>query len=252
MEAHGQPRDVARALNNVANIVDMRGDAERALALHGRALAIRRQIGDHNGVGYSLGNMAALYIDQDDHRRAASLAAEAYVLAVEAGDRLASSTWQGILAEVAEMEGDYRRALALYAESLAVRRELGVRFAVLGALSNMIRTHWRLGEVAAAKPLLAEALALAGEIGASQAGALLNAARLIGSNDPARALRWLLAARAQPDFTPSARHAAEWDALEAAWRAQSTAIQEPSPLAEAMAEALAWAGGETNDTRSTS
>ena len=115
----------AQLLNGAASVALPRGDYRRAEALYGQALALRRSLGDAEGVAYALNNLGMAAFEQ----------------------------------------GDLARATGLLGESLRCFRSLGWAHGTAFALDNLGRTLIYRREEAAALPLLEEALSLWRSIG---------------------------------------------------------------------------------------
>jgi DNA-binding CsgD family transcriptional regulator/tetratricopeptide (TPR) repeat protein len=114
------PATRARALHFLGNLAVDFSDNARARALFEASLAIRRELGDQQGIAASLNGLG--------------------IVAIE--------------------EGDYDRARRLHEESLAIRGEIDDQVGVGHSIYNLGRTSAEAGDLAAARPLLQAALDL--------------------------------------------------------------------------------------------
>lgn len=80
-------RERAEALQGAGNLSHSRGEYKSATKYHAEALAIRRDLGDLEGVGRSLGSMAKAALNQGGIEGAEQLFAESLAASRAAGDR---------------------------------------------------------------------------------------------------------------------------------------------------------------------
>ena len=123
----GDTQGIAAALNSLGNVAYRQGDYARAATLHEEALALRRALGDSRGIAYSLDNQGLAAQAQGDHGWAAALHEEALALRRALGDTWGIAASLSNLGNVAYQQGDYARALALHGESLRLSRDIGAR-----------------------------------------------------------------------------------------------------------------------------
>jgi predicted ATPase/transcriptional regulator with XRE-family HTH domain/Tfp pilus assembly protein PilF len=166
VESHQTPAAArALALNEAGTLAYLQGDHGRAVALYVEALALRRALGDTQGMAQSLNNLGNAADDQGDSRRAAALFEEALALCRELEDTWGIATLLGNLGVAAEREGDYGRAATLYEETLTLRRGLGDTWGIANSLGNLgLVVAWQ-GEYGRAVALCEESLALRRALG---------------------------------------------------------------------------------------
>jgi len=121
----GQEEARAKALNGAGNLAYNQGDVLTARRLHEESLAIRRAIGDRQGVAGSLNNLALIARGHGDYVDARLRIDEAIAINQELGNR----DWEAInlsnLGSVKHHEGDYAAAHTLYARSLDIFMDIG-------------------------------------------------------------------------------------------------------------------------------
>ena len=155
-----------RALLSAAFVAWQVGDVDRAKELAEESLAIRRDDGDAEGVGWSLalvGRMAQLA--EGDCARAISLLEEALAILRAEGDRKGVLWVLQQLGSVTWTEGYYDRAVPFLEESLTMARELRSPVAVgwsLGLLGGVARSA---GDLPRARALLEQTLAVFQSVG---------------------------------------------------------------------------------------
>jgi tetratricopeptide (TPR) repeat protein len=120
----GDLKAVARALSNLANVVKLQGDYDRARSLYAECLSIFRGLGDRTGVGWSLNYQGDAARDQGDFASARSLYERALAIFWELGDRWGIAGTLADLGSLAGEQGDYSTAHSLYRESIIIFQEL--------------------------------------------------------------------------------------------------------------------------------
>ena len=158
--------DLAESLNNLASLLQDRGDLAGAEPLHREALAIwRKALGDgHPRVATSLNNLAGLLKSRDDLAGAEPLYRESLSIWRKAvGDEhpdVAASL--NNLASLLTARGDLAGAEPLYREALAIwRKALGDEHPrVATSLNNLASLLQDRGDLVGPEPLYREALAI--------------------------------------------------------------------------------------------
>ncbi|HUS15119.1 MAG TPA: tetratricopeptide repeat protein, partial [Chloroflexia bacterium] len=163
--AVGDHQGVASSLNNLALVAHAQGDLPHTMALHEQSLAIKRELNDAWGIASSLGNMGIVAQDQGAYEEARRLHAESLAIRRSLGDTQGIANSLNSLGVTLLALGDAAGAWALHQESLALKRELGDRAGSALSLLNLGETQRFDGHYAEAVPLYAEALALCRELG---------------------------------------------------------------------------------------
>src|SRR5262249_43812917 len=137
------------------------GEFERSAALYEESLALRRELGDKQGIASALTNLAVAEIRHGPSReRAAARLEESLALSRELGNREGEARALAALADAALVDGDFRRAAALIGEGLGVARAVGSKplladclrqLAVLAAAQGLL--EWAARGFAAAAAL---------------------------------------------------------------------------------------------------
>ena len=250
-----------RALIVAGDIAAWQKDNEHALSRHGEAAALARSLGDAWGVAMALYGLGSDAVDREELPQAEPLLAESLAHFRAIGD-----TWGAALARskqgiLALAQGDHVRADVYLKEALAVFRERQDWRFVAGVLDELGHLALARGDGRSARRAQAEALALSVSLGdrtgiawglmgqagvAALVGRAEQATRLLGA---AATLREVVGARLAPQ--EQAMHdqieADAQAALGAAGFAAAWVEGAALPLADAVAEAIAVAGGEADD-----
>ena len=163
----GDSQGISDSLSTLGNVAYSQGEYGRAAALHGEALALRRQLGDSRGIANSLNNLGNVAYSQGEYGRAAALHGEALALRRQLGDSRGIGDSLNNLGNVAHSQGEYGRAAALHGEALALRRRLGDSRGIANSLNNLGNVAHSQGEYGRAAALHGEALALRRQLGDS-------------------------------------------------------------------------------------
>jgi tetratricopeptide (TPR) repeat protein len=150
----------ATALNGTGVLAAGLGAYARAAVLHEEALAVRRALGNKDGITSSLNHLGVVAQAQGDYARALALYEEALALYRELEDQMGIAACLNHLGEVARAQGDCPRALALSEEAQALQRALGDKQGIAGSLNTLGLVAQEQGDYARAAALHEESLAL--------------------------------------------------------------------------------------------
>jgi tetratricopeptide (TPR) repeat protein len=137
----GDSEGVAGALNNLGLIAAWIGDYEEAMALHGESLELRRALGDTLGEAQSLSNLGDVMTASGDFAPAEAFHQESLRLRDAAQDAAGGAYAHYNLGELARLRGDDARAELQLQESFR-------RFDALGDKLGIAYAQWSLGELA--------------------------------------------------------------------------------------------------------
>lgn len=124
----------AKALHAAGNLTFDQDDYPRATALHEASLALKRELGDVEGVARSLTNLGNIACEQGDYGRATRRYEESLVLCRQLDDAWLTANVLHNLGRVARLQGEYARATGLLGEALTLRQQLGDREALAKSL----------------------------------------------------------------------------------------------------------------------
>ncbi|HEY1437015.1 MAG TPA: tetratricopeptide repeat protein [Casimicrobiaceae bacterium] len=161
----GDRNGIAQSLANLGTVARYQGSFASARALHEESLAIRRELGSRGSIARSLNNLGNVALDQGDYPSARALHEEGLAIMRELGDRWSIATSLNNLGDVAYAQGDYPAARALYEEGLAIMRELGEPKSVANALNGLGLVVCQQGDFASARALYEESLVIRRELG---------------------------------------------------------------------------------------
>ncbi len=155
----------ASALNSLGNMLSYLGDIARTRTAYEASLALRRELGDRQGIADCLNNLGILETDAGDYARARELHEASLAVRRELGDQPGLALALNNLGDLALATGDLTRAWDLHQEALTVRRELRDLRGVAYSHNNLGAVAARRGDAGVARPLLAEALNRFQELG---------------------------------------------------------------------------------------
>lgn len=181
--------DVAKSMNDLANLLRRMAEYPEAEALYREALAMRRRLygAEHPEVATILNNLGAVRDRQSDYDQAEDYYRQALALRRQVfGTRhedVAES--QNALANVLRRMGRYDEAELLYLASLDVRRQLfGAEHPIVAeSLNDLAFLYYTMGDNQRAEPLFEKALALRraalGDLHPETAQGMANLGRLL-------------------------------------------------------------------------
>jgi predicted ATPase/DNA-binding CsgD family transcriptional regulator/Tfp pilus assembly protein PilF len=164
---------IAKAIHGLGTIAYYQSEYEPAKAWLTQGLAIRRRLGDRQGIAASLNNLGNLAHDQSDIDGAAALYSESRALREAIGDKSGVAASLSNLGNIALYRGDYEQAGELYAQSLTLRRQVGDKKNLAVALNNLGIVALHQGNYGRAALLYEESLAIDIELGDRNAEAAL-------------------------------------------------------------------------------
>lgn len=127
--AAGDQFNVAELLDNVlGQAAFAQGDYAQAAALHEEALALRRSLGDIDGIAWSLFLLAGIARVRNDEAQAQELYEESRTLWQQVGNRRMYANALNELGRLALRQSRYFQARALFEENLATHEGFGDRY----------------------------------------------------------------------------------------------------------------------------
>jgi tetratricopeptide (TPR) repeat protein len=115
----------ARCLHNLASVVRVRGDYERAQTALREATGVFAELGDSSGAAWSINQQGDIAREQGRPDAARELYERALLSFREAGDRWGAARSLTDLAYIHSEELQYQKARAAYQEALKIFAELG-------------------------------------------------------------------------------------------------------------------------------
>jgi tetratricopeptide (TPR) repeat protein len=135
----------ADTINALGVGYDRLGQVDQAIEQYGRAVELRRTLGDPRGLASSLRNLAALAAVRGEFDLAETHLAEARSLLEELRDRQGLADLDNDLGLLAEERGDFAAALQHYRAALQQRQSIGHAHGVAESLNNVGFSHYQLG-----------------------------------------------------------------------------------------------------------
>lgn len=148
---------VARLSNQLGMIRREQGRFDEATALHERALALYRSLGDVWGEAACLNNLGVVATFVGDFERATPLHESALAIRRSINDERGIASSLGNLGNVARLSGDVETAWRLHTEALTIRHSLNDRWGVAGSLVCLGAVAALRGEFVDSRRLLDEA-----------------------------------------------------------------------------------------------
>ncbi len=160
----GDSAEIAEAVENLAQLLNDRGDLAAAEPLYREALAMDQRLfpGDNAQVATDLNNLSSLLADKGDLAASEPIARQALEVRrrLFPGDHEDLAESLNNLAHLQSGRGDLQGAIALFREALAMSRRLypGDHPRVAGGLNNLSVLLKNSGDLTGAEPLARETL----------------------------------------------------------------------------------------------
>ena len=155
----GDRQGMTEAFNTLGLVALDQGDYARAASLHEQNLAMRRDSDDQRGIAISLLNLGIVMLRGGDAARAATLLEESLISWRQLRDKRGLAVTLNNLGAVACARADYERAQALCRESLDLCRALGDK-EIAYALNNLADIAYNQDDYEHAIELYVESLTL--------------------------------------------------------------------------------------------
>ena len=164
-EATSDGRGIAHSLNQLGVIYRNLGEYEQALNHHKQALQLSRHTDERASIARNLGSMAIVHEAQGAYEQSLACYREAWHISQEMGDPLAVAVYTGNMGNVYWYQGQYEQALTFYRQALQVNQEIGHKRGMAIRLGNMGSTYRKLGNYEQALACYRQALLIDRELG---------------------------------------------------------------------------------------
>ncbi len=161
----GDTQGIAVSLNNLGVAAKDRGDYPAARSYLDESLGLKRRVGERRSIAVTLNNLGLTANGQGDHAAARAFLEEALETFRDLGDKWGIALALNNLGSTALLEGDYERAAALHCSGLALRRGLKDKWGVADGLEGLARVDAAQGRLSRAARLLGAAEALRDHLG---------------------------------------------------------------------------------------
>ena len=155
----------AIALNNLGLVFWKQGDYIKATECHTKALKVREEIGDKQGVSGSLGNIALIYWNQLDYNKAEEYILRSLAIDKELGDSMSIGVAFDNMGLIKKDQGHDSIALTYHKAALNIRLSIGDVKGVAYSYINIGLIHQRNMQMDSALVLYNKSLTILKEIG---------------------------------------------------------------------------------------
>ncbi len=142
----GQKNGIASSLNGIARIQAQLGKNKDAVGNFQEALQIRREIGDKRGLGDSLVDMGNLLDDLGNHDQALTMFKEALQVQRDLSDEQMQANCLNNIGAVYFEKGQYEDARTYYQQALQLREKSKVPGVIVESIQNLAYVSVRMGE----------------------------------------------------------------------------------------------------------
>ena len=121
-------------------------DVDTALDYYGRSLAIKEEVGDKQGIGYSLNNIGIVHAYKGDCDKALDYFNRSLAISEELGDKIMMGYSLGSIGIVHSEKGDFKKAEEYLGKSLNIQKEIGIKEIELETTTYLYLTYKQLGK----------------------------------------------------------------------------------------------------------
>jgi tetratricopeptide (TPR) repeat protein len=125
-QEHGDKRQIAPALNALAQLSRLEGELERAEPLFEEALVLVRELGDRESIAFALLNLAMVHIGRRNAESAQRTLREAHAIADEIGSMPAGQSVLEVSAGLGALTEDWERTALFFGAAEAQAAETGL------------------------------------------------------------------------------------------------------------------------------
>jgi tetratricopeptide (TPR) repeat protein len=136
-------KDEALSLNNIGNVFLVQGQYIKAISNYEKSLEIRQDINDLVGVASSLNNLGLVYKNQGDLNRALAYYQNAYKIFEQTKDQIGLANALNNIGIVHRGNGNQERALENFLKALAVFQSLGNKVGEANTLNNIGNIYYQ-------------------------------------------------------------------------------------------------------------
>jgi len=158
--------DKAWSLNSLGYAYNKRREYAKAFNCYKQSLAIRRKIGDKQGVGATQINIAGIYSKQGNYAMALQYCEQSLAIMREVGDKELEGTTLNNISQIYTAQGNHETSLKYLKKSLLIRRESGDKQGEGTTLNNIGRHYHDQGDISNALEYQKNALVIFCKIGA--------------------------------------------------------------------------------------
>ncbi|MFT4601751.1 MAG: tetratricopeptide (TPR) repeat protein [Arenicella sp.] len=153
------------SLNNLGIIYQERGDYGKANDFHTESLAIKKIIGDKNGIAASLNNIGLIYRKQGDYDKAIDYYTKSLSIYEEIDIKTGIATALLNIGSIYHDQDDFDKAIDYYTESLAIKEEIENKSGIASSLNNIGAVYREQGNLDKALDFYTRSLSINEEIG---------------------------------------------------------------------------------------
>ena len=164
-EQAGDKQGIAESINNLGTLYSYQNDLKASIAYYARAVKLYEEAGDMKGASQSLNNLGSTYINTKEPKKSIEYNTKALHIQEKNNDELGMSNSFVNLGNAYEALGETNKAIEYYTKSLQIREQLGSKSGIAESLYNLGNIYFANKDLKNAKQCLDRSLQLAKELG---------------------------------------------------------------------------------------
>ncbi len=167
-----EPWQITDALNNLGNILQIRGDLGQAEGYFQRALSLAEEGGDKPGIADSLASLGLIEKTRGNFDVAENYHQRALLIDEELNNKAGMASQYGILGIIEQDRNNFDQAIDYQKRSLAINQELGILDGIAGDYINLGVVENLRGNINLAEDYFKRSLEINEELGDKQSTAI--------------------------------------------------------------------------------
>ncbi|TAL58577.1 MAG: tetratricopeptide repeat protein [Bacteroidetes bacterium] len=165
-EAIGDKQGIGSSYNNIGNVLFQKKDLDRSIESYQKSIKIAEEINDRILMSTGYNNIGLVWLDKNDTDKAVVFLQKALKLREEIGDKQAIAASYNNIGMIYNVKGEYQKTAEYYFKALKIMEEVGDKMAMSVACNNIGDLYLKQHKAAEAKKMHLRSLALGEEINA--------------------------------------------------------------------------------------
>jgi tetratricopeptide (TPR) repeat protein len=150
---------------NLGLVYDTRGELDKAVEMHNKALAIDEQMGNKQGMAEDYGNLGNVYQTRGELDKAVEMYNKGLEIQIALGDKQGMAAKYGNLGLVYYKRGELDKAVEMHNKALEINQALGKKEGTALNYGNLGLVYYKRGELDKAVEFYNKALAIDEQMG---------------------------------------------------------------------------------------
>ncbi len=165
-EAIGEKRLAAASENNIANVLFQKGDYDKALDAYQKAVKVFEEVDDKHLMALAYNNLGLVYQNKFDYKKGLEYLLKALKIREELGNKNDIAASYNNIGIAYNISNDFNRSEEYYLKSIVLLKDLDEKMALATSYNNLGDLYYKFGKYGDAKKMQLLSMELAREIDA--------------------------------------------------------------------------------------